>query len=114
MSKHKGAGAPHVYDDQPAGTGNRVLVDRIGRAARAKRKRSSTGGADDRAIHRAAHWYHHDPQRLKFTPLPTDGQPRTGRGALAHLRIRPRTETSPCLRRSKAVDISETTVLTGC
>ena len=113
MSKHK-VQVRRVYDDPARGDGNRVLVDRIWPRGMTKRKRSSTSGARRsrhppscaRGITTTRNVSPSSPTRYHADELT---QPERAE-ALAH-RILAKDRKLTLLTASKAVDISEATVL---
>ena len=113
MSKHK-VQVRRVYDDPARGDGNRVLVDRIWPRGMTKEKAELDEWCKTIAPSTELRtWYHHDPQRFtEFTRRYHDELTQPERAeALAHLRILAKARNPTLLTASKAVDISEATVL---
>ena len=113
MSTHK-VQVRRVYDAPARGDGNRVLVDRIWPRGMTKQKAELDEWC--KAIAPSTElrkWYHHDPQRFtEFTRRYHDELTQPERAeALAHLRTLAKDRNLTLLTASKAVDISEATVL---
>lgn len=113
MGTHK-VQVRRVYDAPARGDGNRVLVDRIWPRGLTKEKANLDEWCKTVAPSTELRkWYHHDPQRYTefarryrkelIEPEKAD--------ALAHLRTLAKGRNLTLLTASKAVDISEATVL---
>ena len=115
MSTHK-VQVRRVYDEPAHGDGNRVLVDRLWPRGMTKEKAKLDEWC--KAIAPSTElrkWYHHDPERFpEFARRYRDEltQPEQA-AALAHLRALAEDRNLTLLTSSKAVDISEATVLAG-
>ena len=113
MSTHK-VQVRRVYDDPAHGDGNRVLVDRIWPRGMTKEKAKLDEWCKTIAPSTELRkWYHHDPERFtEFTQRYREEltQPEQAE-ALAHLRTLAKDRNLTLLTASKAVDISEATVL---
>lgn len=113
MSTHK-VQVRRVYDDPTRGDGNRVLVDRIWPRGMTKEKAKLDEWCKTVAPSTELRkWYHHDPER--FTEFARRyrkelTQPEQTE-ALAHLRALAQDRNLTLLTASKAVEISEATVL---
>lgn len=113
MSTHK-VRVRRVYDAPARGDGNRVLVDRIWPRGLTKERADLHEWC--KAIAPSTElrkWYHHDPQRFtEFARRYRQELTEPERAeALAHLRILAKDRNLTLLTASKAVDISEATVL---
>ena len=103
-----------VYDAPARGDGNRVLVDRIWPRGLTKKRRTWMSGARRSPPPPSCEWYHHDPERFtefarRYHEELTDPERAE---ALAHLRESAKGRKNlTLLTASKAVDISEATVL---
>lgn len=104
-----------VYDAPARGDGNRVLVDRIWPRGLTKEKADLDEWCKTIAPSTALRkWYHHDPERFpEFTRRYRQELTKPERAeALAHLRqLAKGRKNLTLLTASKAVDISEATVL---
>ncbi len=103
-----------VYDDPARGDGNRVLVDRIWPRGMTKEKAELDEWCKAIAPSTTLRkWYQHDPQRFtEFTRRYHAELTEPERAeALAHLRTLAKHRNLTLLTASKAVDISEATVL---
>ncbi len=104
-----------VYDPPPAGTGTRVLVDRIWPRGLTKEKANLDEWCKTIAPSTELRkWYHHDPERFsEFARRYREELTGPERAeALAHLRTLAKDrKTLTLLTASKAVDISDATVL---
>lgn len=115
MSTHK-VRVRWVYDDPARGDGNRVLVDRIWPRGMTKEKADLDEWC--KTIARCTElgkWYHHDPERFvefarRYRAELTEPERAQ---ALEHLRALARDRNLTLLTASKAVGISEATVLAG-
>ena len=113
MSTHK-VQVRRVYDDPARGDGNRVLVDRIWPRGMTKEKADLDEWCKTIAPSTELRkWYHHDPERFtEFTRRYHEELTEPERtAALAHLRTLAKDRNLTLLTASKAVDISEATVL---
>jgi uncharacterized protein YeaO (DUF488 family) len=113
MSTHK-VQVRRVYDDPARRDGNRVLVDRIWPRGMAKEKANLDEWCKTIAPSTELRkWYHHDPERFtEFTRRYREELTQPERAeALAHLRTLAKDRNLTLLTASKAVDISEATVL---
>lgn len=113
MSTHR-VQVRRVYDDPVRGDGNRVLVDRIWPRGMTKEKAELDEWCKTIAPSTELRtWYDHDPQRfIEFTRRYHDELTQPERAeALAHLRTLAKDRNLTLLTASKAVDISEATVL---
>ncbi len=113
MSTHK-VQVRRVYDDPARGDGNRVLVDRIWPRGMTKEKAKLDEWCKTIAPSTELRkWYHHDPERFTgFTRRYRDELTQPERAeALAHLRTLAKDRNLTLLTASKAVDISEATVI---
>lgn len=113
MSTHK-VQVRRVYDDPARGDGNRVLVDRIWPRGMTKEKAKLDEWCKTIAPSTELRkWYHHDPERFtEFTRRYRDELTQPERAeALAHLRTLAKDRNLTLLTASKAVDISEATVI---
>lgn len=113
MSTHK-VRVRRVYDAPARGDGNRVLVDRIWPRGLTKERADLHEWC--KAIAPSTElrkWYHHDPQRFtEFARRYRQELTEPERAeALAHLRMLAKDRNLTLLTASKAVDISEATVL---
>ena len=113
MSRHK-VQVRRIYDAPARGDGYRVLVDRIWPRGMSKEK----SNLDDwcKAIAPSTElrkWYHHDPPRFaEFTRRYQQELTEPERAeALDHLRTLAKDRNLTLLTASKAVDISEASVL---
>lgn len=113
MSTHQ-VRVRRVYDDSTREDGNRVLVDRLWPRGMTKEKANLDEWCKAVApSNELRKWYHHDPERFaEFARRYRDEltQPEQAE-ALAHLRTLARDRNLTLLTSSKAVDISEATVL---
>lgn len=115
MNTHK-VQVRRVYDDPARGDGNRVLVDRIWPRGMTKEKANLDEWCKTIAPSTELRkWYHHDPERFtEFTRRYREELTQPERAeALAHLRMLAKDRNLTLLTASKAVDISEATVLAG-
>lgn len=113
MSTHK-VQVRRVYDDPAPGDGNRVLVDRIWPRGMTKEKANLDEWCKTIAPSTELRkWYHHDPERFtEFTRRYREELTQPERAeVLAHLRALAKDRNLTLLTASKAVDISEATVL---
>ncbi|MCI4675663.1 DUF488 domain-containing protein [Candidatus Mycolicibacterium alkanivorans] len=113
MSTHK-VQVRRVYDDPARGDGNRVLVDRIWPRGMTKEKAKLDEWCKTIAPSTELRkWYHHDPARFtEFTRRYRDELTQPERAeALAHLQTLAKDRNLTLLTASKAVDISEATVI---
>ena len=113
MSTHK-VQVRRVYDAPARGDGHRVLVDRIWPRGLTKEGAHLTEWCKTIAPSTELRkWYHHDPQRFtEFARRYHQELTEPERvGALAHLRTLAKDRNLTLLTASKAVDISEATVL---
>lgn len=113
MSRHK-VQVRRVYDDPASRDGNRVLVDRIWPRGMTKQKADLDEWCKTIAPSTELRkWYHHDPERFtEFTRRYHEELTQPERAeALAHLRTLAKDRILTLLTASKAVDISEATVL---
>lgn len=113
MGTHK-VQVRRVYDAPARGDGNRVLVDRIWPRGLTKEKADLDEWCKTIAPSTELRkWYHHDPERFtEFTRRYHEELADTERAeALAHLRTLAKDRNLTLLTASKAVDISEATVL---
>jgi uncharacterized protein YeaO (DUF488 family) len=114
MSTHK-VQVRRVYDAPARGDGNRVLVDRIWPRGLTKEKADLDEWCKTVAPSTELRkWYHHDPERFpEFTRRYRQELTEPERAeALAHLRTLAKNRKNlTLLTASKAVDISEATVL---
>lgn len=103
-----------VYDGRAPGDGNRVLVDRIWPRGMTKEKAELDEWCKSIAPSTELRkWYHHDPERFnefarRYRAELTEPERAE---ALEHLRTLARDRNLTLLTASKAVDISEATVL---
>jgi uncharacterized protein YeaO (DUF488 family) len=103
-----------VYDHRVHGDGARVLVDRVWPRGMTKEKADLDEWCKQIApSNELRKWYHHVPERFEeFTRRYREELTEPARAdALAHLRHLASTKTLTLLTASKAVDISEATVL---
>ncbi|WP_343708571.1 DUF488 family protein [Mycobacterium sp.] len=103
-----------VYDAPARGDGNRVLVDRIWPRGLTKEKADLDEWCKTIAPSTELRkWYHHDPERFtEFARRYRQELTEPERAAaLAHLRTLAKGRNLTLLTASKAVDISEATVL---
>ena len=113
MSTHK-VQVRRVYDPPARGDGNRVLVDRIWPRGLTKERADLHEWCKTIAPSTGLRkWYHHDPQRFtefarRYREELTEPQRAE---ALAHLGMLAKDRNLTLLTASKAVDISEATVL---
>lgn len=113
MGTHK-VQVRRVYDAPSRGDGNRVLVDRIWPRGLTKEKAHldewCKAVAPSTELRK---WYHHDPERYTEFARRYRGEltEPERREALAHLRTLAKGRNLTLLTASKAVDISEATVL---
>ncbi len=113
MSRHK-VRVRRVYDGRAPGDGNRVLVDRIWPRGMTKEKAELDEWCKSIAPSTELRkWYHHDPERfIEFARRYRAELTEPERAeALEHLRTLARDRNLTLLTASKAVDISEATVL---
>jgi uncharacterized protein YeaO (DUF488 family) len=113
MSTHK-VQVRRVYDHPARGDGNRVLVDRIWPRGMTKEKANLDEWCKTIAPStQLRQWYDHDPERfMEYTRRYREELTQPERAeALAHLRTLARDRNLTPLTASKAVDISEATVL---
>ncbi len=113
MGTHK-VQVRRVYDDPARGDGNRGLVDRIWPRGMTKEKANLDEWCKTIAPSTELHkWYHHDPERFtEFARRYREELTQPERAeALAHLRTLAKDRNLTLLTASKAVDISEATVL---
>lgn len=113
MSTHK-VQVRRVYDTPARGDGNRVLVDRIWPRGLTKEKADLDEWCKTIAPSTELRkWYHHDPERfIEFTRRYHEELAEPERAeALAHLRTLAKDRNLTLLTASKAVNISEATVL---
>jgi uncharacterized protein YeaO (DUF488 family) len=113
MGTHK-VQVRRVYDDPARGDGNRVLVDRIWPRGMTKEKANLDEWCKTIAPSTELRkWYHHDPERFaEFARRYREELTQPERAeALAHLRTLAKDRNLTLLTASKAVDISEATVL---
>ncbi|MGH3971015.1 MAG: DUF488 domain-containing protein [Mycobacterium sp.] len=113
MTTHK-VQVRRVYDAPARGDGNRVLVDRIWPRGLTKEKADLDEWCKTVAPSTELRkWYHHDPERYtefarRYRQELTEPEKAE---ALAHLRTLAKGRNLTLLTASKAVDISEATVL---
>jgi uncharacterized protein YeaO (DUF488 family) len=103
-----------VYDQRVRGDGTRVLVDRVWPRGMTKEKADLDEWCKQIApSNELRKWYNHVPERFEeFTRRYQEELTEPARAeALTHLRHLARTRTLTLLTASKAVDISEATVL---
>ena len=103
-----------AYDAPADSDGERILVDRLWPRGLSKdRARIDHWLKEVAPSTELRTWYHHDPQRFtEFTRRYHDELTQPERAeALAHLRILAKDRNLTLLTASKAVDISEATVL---
>lgn len=113
MSTHK-VRVRRVYDAPERGDGNRVLVDRIWPRGLTKEKADLDEWCKTVAPSTELRkWYQHDPERYtEFTRRYRQELEEPDRAeALAHLQALAKSRNLTLLTASKAVDISEATVL---
>ena len=113
MATHK-VQVRRVYDAPSRGDGNRVLVDRIWPRGLTKDKANLDEWCKTVAPSTELRkWYHHDPDRYtEFARRYREELTEPDRAdALAHLRTLVKSRNLTLLTASKAVDISEATVL---
>ena len=113
MATHK-VQVRRVYEAPARGDGNRVLVDRIWPRGLTKEKANLDEWCKTVAPSTELRkWYHHDPQRYsEFARRYREELTEPERAeALAHLRTLAKERDLTLLTASKAVDISEATVL---
>jgi uncharacterized protein YeaO (DUF488 family) len=113
MATHK-VQVRRVYETPSRGDGNRVLVDRIWPRGLTKDKANLDEWCKSVAPSTELRkWYHHDPDRYtEFARRYREelSEPEKA-AALAHLRTLAKSRNLTLLTASKAVDISEATVL---
>jgi uncharacterized protein YeaO (DUF488 family) len=114
MAQQRGVQVRRIYDTATPEDGTRVLVDRIWPRGMTKARAQLDEWCKDIAPSTELRtWYHHDPKLFdEFARRYRDEltEPRRA-DALAHLRDLTKTHTLTLLTASKAVDISEATVL---